>query len=241
MHFTGVAIVELDVEVLAGVLVQRAADWYDSARMEEVVLGTPIGTHPGSHRQVSGLHLDLSDCILKQLLSGVNVRSEPSLVVKKDSIDVRWSDCIEPTRIEMPILLVQYAQPVFEQVCVQCCIFDICFQFPRRLLGKFLRRRFLVKLVLSLQVARFSGKSFLCFRRDGTNWKSDHGVVLNLAQRTFSLCLAQNFWISPWQQSHIVDMNLTLVPVVQFDKDKMFGNGETLDCSRIEEVQLWTP
>ena len=94
MHFTGVAIVQLDVEVFARVLVQRAAHRYDGAWMKEVVLGTPVGTHPGSHRQVSGLHLDLPDRILKQLLSGVNIRSEPSLIVEKDSIDVRWSDCI---------------------------------------------------------------------------------------------------------------------------------------------------
>ena len=160
MHFTGVAIVQFDVEVFAGVLVQRAAHRYDGAWMKEVVLGTPICAHSCSHRQVSGLHLDLPDCIFKQLLSGVNIRSKPSLIVKKDSIDVRWSDCIKPTRVEMPILLVQYAQPVFEQVCIQCCIFDICFQFPR-LLTKFLRWRLLVKLVLSLQVARFSRKSFL--------------------------------------------------------------------------------
>ena len=127
MHFAGVAVVQLNVEVFPRVLVQRAADWDDGARMEEVILGTPISTHPGSHRQVSSLHLDLPNCILKQLLSGVNIRSEPSLIVKKDSIDVWWSNCIEPTRIEMPILLVQYAQPVLQQVCIQCCIFDVRF------------------------------------------------------------------------------------------------------------------
>ena len=125
VHFAGVAIVQLNVEIFAWILVQCAADWCDSAWVEEVVLGAPISAHPGSHWQVGSLHLYLPDCILKQLLPGKNIWSEPSLVVEKDPIDVWRPDRIKPTRVEMPIFLVQYAQTIFEQVCIQCCIFDV--------------------------------------------------------------------------------------------------------------------